>query len=112
MTTLGHPEDFEVPALRTLVMNAIHWALGVSPRMEAAEPPGGSDARANPSPSVKEPWIPLTPIEQMAQTDYDVLIVGSAAVATIPNYQIDNLLAVIEAVAGKAAAGRTTRSMP
>ena len=41
-----------------------------------------------------------------------VLIVGSAAVATIPNYQIDNLLAVIEAVAGKAAAGRTTRSMP
>lgn len=24
-------------------------------------------------------WIPLTPIEQMAQTDYDVLIVGSGA---------------------------------
>ncbi|MGO4276794.1 LysM domain-containing protein, partial [Paenibacillus sp. TAF58] len=24
-------------------------------------------------------WIPLTPIEQMAQTDYDVLIIGSGA---------------------------------
>jgi hypothetical protein len=41
-----------------------------------------------------------------------VLIVGSAAVATIPNYQIDNLLAVIEAVAGKAAAGQATRRGP
>jgi hypothetical protein len=41
-----------------------------------------------------------------------VLVVGSAAVATIPNYQIDNLRALIEAVAGKAAAGRATRSVP
>ena len=30
-----------------------------------------------------------------------VLVVGSSAVATIPNYQIDNLLALIEAVAGR-----------
>jgi len=30
-----------------------------------------------------------------------VRVVGSAAVATIPNYQIDNLLALIETVAGK-----------
>lgn len=90
-TTMGHPEDFEVPALRTLVMNAIHWALGVSPRMktaelpvgsprmEAAELPGRNDVRANPSLTVREPWIPLAPIEKMAQTDYDVLIVGSGA---------------------------------
>lgn len=30
-------------------------------------------------PKNKPSWIPLTPIEQMAQTDYDVLIVGSGA---------------------------------
>jgi hypothetical protein len=41
-----------------------------------------------------------------------VLIVGSAAVVTIPNYQIDNLLGLIEAVAGKAPSGRATRSGP
>jgi hypothetical protein len=41
-----------------------------------------------------------------------VLVVGSATVATIPNYQIDNLLAAIEAVAGKAAAGRAIHSVP
>jgi hypothetical protein len=39
-----------------------------------------------------------------------VLVVGSSTVVTIPNYQIDNLLALIEAVAGKAAP--TTRSVP
>ncbi|MFC4768667.1 hypothetical protein [Effusibacillus consociatus] len=27
----------------------------------------------------QEHWIPLTPIEKMAQTDYDVLIIGSGA---------------------------------
>jgi hypothetical protein len=41
-----------------------------------------------------------------------VLVVGSTAVVTIPNYQIDNLLAVIEAVAGKSASGQATRSLP
>lgn len=29
MTTLGHPEDFQEPSFRRLVMNAIYWALGV-----------------------------------------------------------------------------------
>lgn len=28
MTTLGHPEDFQVEAVQRLVFNAIHWALG------------------------------------------------------------------------------------
>jgi hypothetical protein len=34
-----------------------------------------------------------------------VLVVGSPAVSTIPNYQVDNMLALIEAVAGQAATG-------
>jgi hypothetical protein len=41
-----------------------------------------------------------------------ILVVGSSVVATIPNYQIDNLLALIEAVAGSGAAGRATQSRP
>jgi hypothetical protein len=41
-----------------------------------------------------------------------VLVVGSSAMAIIPNYQIDNLLALIEAVAGKSDQGRGTRSLP
>jgi len=28
MTTLGHPEDFQVEAVQRLVINSIHWALG------------------------------------------------------------------------------------
>jgi type 1 glutamine amidotransferase len=28
MTTLGHPEDFQVEAVQRLVVNGIHWALG------------------------------------------------------------------------------------
>jgi len=28
MTTLGHPEDFQVEAVQRLVFNGIHWALG------------------------------------------------------------------------------------
>ncbi len=28
MTTLGHPEDFQVEAVQRLVINAIHWGLG------------------------------------------------------------------------------------
>ncbi len=28
MTTLGHPEDFQVEAFQRLLINAIHWALG------------------------------------------------------------------------------------
>ncbi len=28
MTTLGHPEDFQVESVQRLVINAIHWALG------------------------------------------------------------------------------------
>ncbi|MCM3729565.1 TIM barrel protein [Neobacillus cucumis] len=31
------------------------------------------------SPETVDSWIPLTPLEKMAQTDYDVLIVGSGA---------------------------------
>lgn len=27
-TTLGHPEDFETPSMRTLLLNGIRWALG------------------------------------------------------------------------------------
>jgi type 1 glutamine amidotransferase len=27
-TTMGHPEDFSVPAFQRLVVNGIHWALG------------------------------------------------------------------------------------
>lgn len=27
-TTLGHPEDFEAPSMRTLLINGIRWALG------------------------------------------------------------------------------------
>jgi hypothetical protein len=41
-----------------------------------------------------------------------VLVVGRAAIATIPNYQIDNLLEVIEAVAGTSAAGQATHRAP
>ena len=39
-----------------------------------------------------------------------VLVVGSSTVATIPNYQIDNLLALIQAVGGTSEAERATRS--
>ncbi|MEJ7713268.1 MAG: ThuA domain-containing protein [Pyrinomonadaceae bacterium] len=28
MTTLGHPEDFQVEAFQRLIVNGIHWALG------------------------------------------------------------------------------------
>jgi type 1 glutamine amidotransferase len=28
MTTLGHPEDFQVEAVQRLIFNAIHWGLG------------------------------------------------------------------------------------
>jgi hypothetical protein len=41
-----------------------------------------------------------------------VLVVGRATVATIPNYQIDNLLGLLEAVAGTSATGQATRSIP
>ena len=27
MTTIGHPEDFDVPAVQRLVINAVHWGL-------------------------------------------------------------------------------------
>lgn len=30
LTTLGHPEDFRVPAVQRLVINAVHWSLGLS----------------------------------------------------------------------------------
>ena len=33
----------------------------------------------NPSKEDMNEWIPLTPIAEMAQTDYDVIIVGSGA---------------------------------
>jgi hypothetical protein len=41
-----------------------------------------------------------------------VLVVGSSAVATIPNYQINNLQALIDTVVGNTAAGQATRSSP
>jgi hypothetical protein len=41
-----------------------------------------------------------------------VLVVSSAVVVTIPNYQIDNLLRLIEAVGGSGASGRATQRMP
>ncbi|UUZ84244.1 ThuA domain-containing protein [Paenibacillus sp. P26] len=84
-TTMGHPEDFQVPAFRRLVMNAIHWALGAGSRIDAADPtdrsalPNGGDARPYSSKPAIEPWIPLTPIEKMAETHYDVLIIGGGA---------------------------------
>jgi type 1 glutamine amidotransferase len=28
MTTLGHPEDFQVEAFQRLIVNSVHWALG------------------------------------------------------------------------------------
>lgn len=28
MTTLGHPEDFQVEAFQRLVINGLHWAAG------------------------------------------------------------------------------------
>jgi type 1 glutamine amidotransferase len=28
-TTLGHPEDFAVEAMERLVVNAVHWCLGL-----------------------------------------------------------------------------------
>ncbi len=37
-TTLGHPEDFHVPAVRRLLINGIYWALG------REVPKGGADA--------------------------------------------------------------------
>jgi type 1 glutamine amidotransferase len=29
-TTMGHPEDFQVPAFQRLVVNAVHWAAGLN----------------------------------------------------------------------------------
>ncbi|WP_084299347.1 ThuA domain-containing protein [Dyadobacter tibetensis] len=29
MTTLGHPEDFRIPSFQRLIINAIHWELGL-----------------------------------------------------------------------------------
>ena len=51
MTTMGHPEDFQVPAFRKLVMNAIHWTLGVNPRLERAEPQAGCRLKATALPA-------------------------------------------------------------
>jgi type 1 glutamine amidotransferase len=36
MTTLGHPEDFQVESVQRLVFNGIHWALGKPVRNEWA----------------------------------------------------------------------------
>ncbi len=40
-TTLGHPADFENESMRRLMINGIHWALG----MEDKIPESGSDAK-------------------------------------------------------------------
>ena len=37
-TTLGHPEDFQLEAVRRLLINGIYWALG------REVPAGGADA--------------------------------------------------------------------
>ena len=29
MTTMGHPEDFQVEAVQRLIVNAFHWALNL-----------------------------------------------------------------------------------
>ena len=36
-TTLGHPGDFEVPQIMRLVVNGIHWAVGVAPPAASTE---------------------------------------------------------------------------
>jgi hypothetical protein len=41
-----------------------------------------------------------------------ILVVGSATVVTIPNYQIDNVLGLIAAVTGQSATGQVLRSSP
>ena len=51
-----------------------------------------SDARTYPSQPAKVPWIPLTPIEKMAQTNYDVLIVGSGAGGGAALWQINRTI--------------------
>ncbi|RXZ79694.1 hypothetical protein EBB07_21835 [Paenibacillaceae bacterium] len=33
MTTMGHPEDFELPAFRRLLTNGIYWAMGIEQRI-------------------------------------------------------------------------------
>jgi type 1 glutamine amidotransferase len=33
-TTMGHPEDFRLPAFRRLLLNGIHWALGAEHLIE------------------------------------------------------------------------------
>jgi len=36
-TTMGHPEDFEIPAFRRLLLNAIHWTVGAEELIEGGE---------------------------------------------------------------------------
>ncbi len=49
MTTMGHPEDFEVESFRRLVINGVHWALGLPPpdwpQPRADVPPRGFELR-------------------------------------------------------------------
>lgn len=45
MTTIGHPEDFEVPAFRTLVINGIHWALDLPIPAKSQDERQGRGAR-------------------------------------------------------------------
>lgn len=47
-TTLGHPYDFKIPAMRTLALNGILWALD----LEAHIPPTGAD------PTLAAPYAP------------------------------------------------------
>ena len=76
-TTMGHPEDFQVPAFRKLLINGIHWALGISPNL--IQSPKNTPNHSPESIQTQKDWIPLTPIEKMAQNEYDVIIVGSGA---------------------------------
>ncbi|MCD9023714.1 ThuA domain-containing protein [Cohnella silvisoli] len=36
-TTMGHPDDFEIPAFERLITNGIYWALGYEQRIEGRE---------------------------------------------------------------------------
>ena len=67
MTTMGHPEDFQVPAFRKLVMNAIHWALGVKPSLDRTEPQDGYQIKAVAMP---------TPLRQSGESAMDSLNSG------------------------------------
>ena len=71
-TSLGHPGDFDRPQFRTLLRNAIFWALD----RKLLSPAGGSPTAANqnreaPQPENRPPFdrgqVPLSPREALAE---------------------------------------------